>query len=86
MGKTILAIVIIFVLLGILGLGGFSVIAGLIGGLFGLIGGIFGLVFGLIGGILGGLFGIGLTLIGLAMPLIILGLVVGGVLFAVKSI
>ncbi|MEE9442608.1 MAG: hypothetical protein V3V99_08060 [candidate division Zixibacteria bacterium] len=69
-------ILVTFGILFILGAGGFEVIGGIIGAVVGLIAGVFGLVVGLIGGAIGLIVGLGATLIVLAIPILIIGLII----------
>jgi hypothetical protein len=76
------ALMLLFVFSGV----GFTLMAGLLGGLIGAFGGLVGAVFGLAAGLLGAILGGLLGLLGSALPLLAIILIVAGLVHLVRIV
>jgi len=76
--KAFCVTILVLMLLGFIGWGGFGIITGIIGAIVGIVTGIVGAIVGIVGGVFGVVFGLLATILALAMPLLIIGLIVLG--------
>ena len=77
---------IVMALIMILGGGGIGVVFGLIGGIFGIVAGIFGAVVGVAAGLIGAVAGIFGGLFVVILPILAVGLIIGGIVHLITAL